>query len=98
MIQKNFDEVVDKLYEKLENDNMDYNLKIFSAKLLMSNDFSEKFNNEQYYNKRSKIFRIYGGNKPISYHKGLVKKNLLNVSTGQKIEIEDGGDFEQKDI
>ena len=63
---------------------MDYNLKIFSPKLLMSNDFSDQFTNEQYYNKRSKIFNIYGGNKPISYYKGLVKKNLLNICQGKK--------------
>ena len=93
---KNVDEVVDKLYEKLENDSMDYNLKLFSPKLLMSNDFSDQFTNEQYYNKRAKIFRIHGGHKPISYYKGLVKKNLLKVSTGQKIEIEDGGDLNKK--
>ena len=93
---ENVDEVVDKLYEKLENDSMDYNLKLFSPKLLMSNDFSDQFTNEQYYNKRAKIFRIHGGHKPISYYKGLVKKNLLKVSTGQKIEIEDGGDLNKK--
>ena len=92
------DEVVEKLSENLLNDDMDYNIKISSSVLMMSNDFSDQFSYEQYYNKRNRIFRVCGGHKSIEYYRNLVKNGSLRVSTGQKIEIDEGGDLTGKNL
>ena len=90
------DEVVEQLSDILEKDDMEYNLRLYSSEIMMSSDFSDKFTYEQYYNKRNRIFRICGGHKPINYYKDLINKGKLKVSTGQKIEIENGDELNEK--
>ena len=51
--EKNIDKVVDKLYKLFENDGMKYNLKLYSDIFMTSNEFSNKFSKEQYFNEKT---------------------------------------------
>ena len=85
------DDVVQKLYLKFKEDDMEYSLKLMSDIILTSNDFSNNFSKEQHFNNVNAIFRVKNQHDVSQY------KNHLKCSIGNLI-IEDTGELEQEDF
>ena len=85
------DEVVDKLYKLFINDGMIYNLKLYSDIILMSNDFSNNFYKEQYFNNNNTVFRVKDHRILSDYQKN------LKISVGT-LNIEDCGELKEEDF
>ena len=53
--KESLDEMIEKIYIQFKDDDMIYNLKLISEIKMMTNDFSENFSNEAYYNVKNPI-------------------------------------------
>ena len=84
--EKNEEDVINKLYQRFVNDDMEYYLKLYSDIDLMSNEFSDNFSNVQYLNSENKAIRIRGQRSASEYEK------ILSLSSG-KIVIKDCGEL-----
>ena len=90
-IEKDENEVVDKLYNRFINDGMIYNLKLISNIAMMSEEFSDNFVKVQPLSKNCTILRI-------NAHKSINEyKESLKISSG-KIEFEDCGELKEDDF
>jgi len=85
------DDVVQKLYLKFKEDDMEYNLKLISDNIFTSNDFSNNFSKEQYFNNVNTVFRVEKQHDLSQYI------NHLKCSIGN-MNIEDIGELEQEDF
>ena len=92
---KNIDEVVEMLYQKFQNDGMNYYLKLFSSIIMMSSDFSDDYSHEQYFNQREGIFRIKDHKDKKDYEE-LINKQLIKLSSGKKIKINEFTELNEK--
>ena len=89
-VEKDLDETVEKISKYFINDLMDYNLKLISDIILMSNEFSNNFSGIQYFNNNS-VFRINSHRSADEY------KKWLKIPNG-KIEIIDCGELNENDF
>ena len=80
--------VVNKLYDRFINDDMIYYLKLKSDIIFMSDEFSDKFSKEIFFNKKNTAIRIRDHRSALEY------QNLLKISGG-KIMVKDCGELKQ---
>ena len=85
------DYIVSKLYNLFENDGMNYNLKLFSDIIFMSDDFSDNFSKEQSFNRENVVLRVKNHLTIDEY------KKHLKVSVG-KVHIENGGEIDENNF
>ena len=88
-VEKDINEVVNKIFKKFNNDDMEYYLKIFSNIDFISNDFSENFSREQFFNTKYYAYRINCCKNVSDYQKS------LKFSSG-KLVIKDRGELDEK--
>ena len=77
-IEKNIDEVVDKIYIHFEKDGMNHYLKLIADIDMFSGDFSNNFCKELYFDEKS-VIRIKESKSPKELEK-LLQKSPLNIS------------------
>ena len=87
--EKDINKVVDKIYDKFKNDGMIYYLKLYSDIILMSNEFSENFSRQQFFDTKISAYRINSHLNKEEYEKS------LHFSAG-KIIIKDCGEINEK--
>ena len=87
--EKDINQVINKIYNKFKDDGMEYYLKLYSDIIFTSNDFSNKFSKQQFFNNKNEAFRTYAHKSKEEYQK------YLKLPTG-KIVIKDCGKLNEK--